>query len=158
MESHGNDKSNAEKPKKGLVFKSLLYAKKIDRAKLKAEFLDNYSSVPQEHRLAFWKSMLGKRSILLELQSSKPLFTAHGSSKGIWSIFPSQYQAIDSILKSHYQYLKNVIAEVLKISYKNMEELNYCIYLLDRDLLPLNEPEIVRPTRTCSSCQADEVI
>ena len=59
------DKLNAEKAKKDLVFKSLLYAKKIDRAKLKECFLDNYNAVPQEHRLAFWKSMLGKLEMLL---------------------------------------------------------------------------------------------
>lgn len=67
---------------------------------------------------------------------------------GIWSVFPSQFQTIDSILSSHYNYLKNTIVEVLKIGYKNMDELNYCIYLLDRDLLPLNETEIVRTPRT----------
>ena len=38
---------------------SLLYAKKLDKTKLKEHFLANHASVPQEHRLIFWKLVLG---------------------------------------------------------------------------------------------------
>jgi hypothetical protein len=48
-----------EKTKKANLFISLLYSKKLEIKKLKEHFLENYASVPQEHRLSFWKLLLG---------------------------------------------------------------------------------------------------
>ena len=39
--------------------------------------------------------------------------------------------------------MKHVIENVLEITPKTQEELNYCIYLIDRDYLPHNESDIV---------------
>jgi hypothetical protein len=44
---------------------------------------------------------------------------------------------------NHYKYLKHVIENVLEIKPKTQEELNYCIYLIDRDYLPQKECDIV---------------
>ena len=49
----------------------------------------------------------------------------------------------DGGLKTHYQYLKRIISEVIQIKFKNDEELNYYIYLLDKNNLPLHDFEIV---------------
>lgn len=119
MDTH-NLASLAEKTKKPSQLKSLLYAQIVDRDKLKEYFLENHTCLPQEHRLPFWKVMLD-----------------------VWSVYPNQYPTIDLILKNHYEYLKSTVRDVLKVSHKNEAELNYCIYLLDRDLLPLNESDIV---------------
>lgn len=48
-----------EKTKKANLLISLLYSKKLDIQHLKELFLENYASVPQEHRLIFWKLLLG---------------------------------------------------------------------------------------------------
>lgn len=95
----------------------LLYAKRLDKIKIKNQFLENYASVPQEHRLIFWKLLLG-----------------------ISNSFQPQYSSSDSILNSHYNYLRRVIQEVIQIKSNNEEELNFYIYLLDKNRLPFEEP------------------
>lgn len=57
----------SDKTKKANSLISLLYAKKLDKKRLKEIFLENYASVPQEHRLTFWKLLLGNfYSVFLE--------------------------------------------------------------------------------------------
>lgn len=48
-----------DKTKKANSLIILLYAKKLDKKKIRLQFLENYASVPQEHRLIFWKLLLG---------------------------------------------------------------------------------------------------
>ena len=62
---------------------------------------------------------------------------------GISNSFNAQFFPTDSVLNLHYKYLRRVIKEVLQIGNTNEEQLNYCIYLLDTNALPLNESEIV---------------
>ena len=52
-------------------------------------------------------------------------------------------QNSDKIYENHYQYLKRIVENVIQIETKNQDEFNYCIYLLDREYLPLNDREIV---------------
>ena len=54
-----------EKTKKANLLISLLYSKKLDIKKLKETFLENYPSVPHEHRLTFYKLLLGKKCKIL---------------------------------------------------------------------------------------------
>jgi hypothetical protein len=51
------DQSQLTKKANQLIL--LLYSNKLDVKKLKEHFLENYASVPQEHRLIFWKLLLG---------------------------------------------------------------------------------------------------
>ena len=58
--------------------------------------------------------------------------------KGISSVI-SNNQNQDKIFENHYKYLKRIIQEVLQIDARSPDEFNYCIYLLDRENLPLND-------------------
>jgi hypothetical protein len=66
------------------------------------------------------------------------------SYKGVSSVI-SNNQNPDKLFENHYKYLKRIIEDVIQIDSRNQDELNYCIYLLDRDYLPLNDhDDIVR--------------
>jgi hypothetical protein len=110
------------KNKKPVTFKSLLDSKNIDKKKVKEYFLENYVNLPQEFRLLLWKIFLGITST---------------------NLFENQFSSTEKIFSDHYSYLKYNIENVLEIKMKRPDELNYCIYLLDRDYLPLNRDEIV---------------
>ena len=58
-------------------------------------------------------------------------------------MFQSQCSSSDVILKTHYKYLKHVIQDVLQVTCKNDEQLNYFIYLLDHNALPLDGFDLV---------------
>jgi len=110
------------KSKKPFTFKSLLDSKKIDKKKVREYFLENYINLPQQFRLLLWK-------IFLDISSS--------------NLFENQFASTEKIFSDHYIYLKHNVENVLEIKMKKADELNYCIYLLDRDYLPLNRDEIV---------------
>lgn len=42
------------------------------------------------------------------------------------------------MLNEHYEYMKHIVQNVLQIESENSHELNYFIYLLDKDNLPIN--------------------
>ena len=108
-----------DKAKKPTSLLSFLEAKKIDKIRLKHFFIENYSNIPQELRLVLWKICLG----------------VSGS-------FQSEYTTSDKVLKDQYDYLKRILEEVIQINNKNPLEFNFCIYLLDKESLPLNETDL----------------
>ncbi|CAF0876339.1 unnamed protein product [Brachionus calyciflorus] len=103
-----------EKSKKPISLKSFLDSKKIDTKKLREYFLENFSNIPQELRLILWKIVLG-----------------------ISSPFHQQSSDVDKLLKENFSYLNHIIQKVLEIKTQDDQILNYYIYLLDKDSLPI---------------------
>ncbi|RNA42256.1 hypothetical protein BpHYR1_021204 [Brachionus plicatilis] len=104
-----------DRSKKFLSLFLYLDTKKVDKEKLREHFLENYSIIPQELRLNLWKIALG-----------------------VSSPFHEQNNTIDKMLKEHYEYMKHIIENILQIEAKNDQDLNYFIYLLDKDRLPID--------------------
>ena len=59
MELQTSVVASSDKLKKTVSFKSFLEAKRIDKVKVREDFLENCSNIPQELRLVFWKIFLG---------------------------------------------------------------------------------------------------
>jgi len=112
------------KKKINALLYSILEAERCDKAKMRAHILENYASLPQEHRLTIWKLMLG-----------------------ISNIFHSQDYLSNQIHTKHYEYLTHVLTQVLKVNMNRSDQFNYCLYLLDKEHLPLNMEDIL------SDCQ-----
>lgn len=119
---HGFQLDKTKKVNPLHYFISLLSAKRLDKPALKEHFLENFACVPQEHRLMFWKRLLGMSSY-----------------------FDAKYTSTDSILLEHYKYLKSVVLDVLQLKPSDNEVLNLYIYLLDKNQLPLDLPLQVLP-------------
>ena len=47
---------------------------KLDKLKIKEHFLENHASVPQEYRLATWKSLLGSFQLFKSKQIQKIIY------------------------------------------------------------------------------------
>lgn len=119
MELQTSVVASSDKLKKTVSFKSFLEAKRIDKVKVREDFLENCSNIPQELRLVFWKIFLG-----------------------ISNSFQSQSFSSDKLLEDHYFYLKNTLTKSLEIGSNRPEEMNFFIYLLDRGELPLYGPKL----------------
>lgn len=46
------------------------------------------------------------------------------------------------MLDEHYNYMKRIVQHVLKVESRNDHELNYFIYLLDKDKLPIHNYQV----------------
>jgi hypothetical protein len=138
LNSHSNDKT-----KKANSLISLLNAKKLDKARIKELFLGNYASVPQEHRLTFWKLLLGSQQQSISNPDIHDKKLIYLTLKGISSSFHAQFLSSDCILNTHYAYMRHVIRNVMQLKTTNENELNLYIYLLDKSHLPLNKSEAV---------------
>lgn len=63
-------------------------------------------------------------------------------SKGVSSPYHEQNCTIDKMLREHYDYMKHLVQNVFQIETKNDKDLNYFIYLLDKDKLSINNYQV----------------
>jgi hypothetical protein len=112
--SDTNTMSNIKKPASLLYF---LESKNIPIIKMKQHFLENCANIPQEARLPIWKVCLGISS-------------------------QNDYAKTNEAFIEQYNYLKHVLDDVLQFKVKNQETHIFCIFLLDRDTLPLYESNV----------------
>jgi hypothetical protein len=62
--------------------------------------------------------------------------------KDLSGSFQAQFATSDKTFSDQYEYLKHVLQDVMLMSTQDAEELNFCIFLLDKESLPLAEADV----------------